>query len=92
MNHTLLQKVRCTLSNGGLDKKFWAKVVSYASHLINWLPSAAIGCKTPMEMWSEKHAQDHDSIRVFGCPAYYHVKNNKLYPRARKAIFVGFKS
>ncbi|KAH9797006.1 hypothetical protein KPL71_005721 [Citrus sinensis] len=91
MNRTLLEKVRCMLSNAGLDKKFWAEAVSYASHLVNRLPSAAIGGKTPMEMWSEKHAQDYDSLRVFGCPAYYHVKDGKLDPRARKAIFVGFK-
>ena len=79
------------LSNAGLDKKFWAETVSYASHLVNRLPSAAIGGKTPMEMWSGKHAQDYDSLRVFGCPAYYHVKDGKLDPRARKIIFVGFK-
>ncbi|KAH9783426.1 hypothetical protein KPL71_009306 [Citrus sinensis] len=66
MNRTLLEKVRCMLSNAGLDKKFWAKAVSYACHLINQLPSAAIG-------------------------AYYHVKDGKLDPHARKAIFMGFK-
>ena len=65
--------------------------MSYASHLVNRLPSAAIGGKTPMEMWSGKHAQDYNSLRIFGCPAYYHVKDGKLDPRARKAIFVGFK-
>ncbi|KAH9656608.1 hypothetical protein KPL70_022746 [Citrus sinensis] len=59
-------QVRCMLSNAGLDKKFWAEVVSCASHLVNRLPSAAIR-------------------------AYYHVKDSKLDPRARKAIFVGFK-
>ncbi|KAH9753489.1 Integrase catalytic domain-containing protein [Citrus sinensis] len=91
MNRTLLEKVRYMLSNAGLDKKFWAKAVSYASHLVNRLPSAAIGGKTPMEMWSGKYAQDYDSLRVFGCPAYYHVKDGKLDPRARKVIFVGFK-
>ena len=50
MNRTLLEKVRCMLSNAGLDKKFWAEAVSYASHLVNQLPSAAIGGKTPMEI------------------------------------------
>ncbi|KAH9657232.1 retrovirus-related pol polyprotein from transposon TNT 1-94-like protein [Citrus sinensis] len=40
---------------------------------------------------SGKHAQDYDSLRIFGCPAYYHVKDGKLDPRARRAIFVGFK-
>ena len=44
-----------------------------------------------MKMWSGKHAQDYDSLCIFGCPAYYHVKDGKRDPRARKAIFVGFK-
>ncbi|KAH9696084.1 hypothetical protein KPL71_023037 [Citrus sinensis] len=91
MNRTLLENVRCILSNASLDKKFWAEVVSYASHLVNWLPSTATGGKTPMEIWSGKHAQDYDSLRIFGCPAYYHVKDGKLDLRARKAIFLGFK-
>ncbi|KAH9770422.1 hypothetical protein KPL71_012370 [Citrus sinensis] len=91
MNRTLLEKVQCMLSNAGLDKKFWAEAVSYASHLVNRLPSIAIGGKTPIEMWSGKHAQDYYSLRIFGCPAYYHVKDGKLDSRARKAIFVGFK-
>ena len=28
---------------------------------------------------------------VFGCPTYSHVKEDKLHPRARKCVFVGFK-
>ncbi|KAH9716239.1 Integrase catalytic domain-containing protein [Citrus sinensis] len=91
MNRTLLEKVQCMLSNAGLDKKFWAEAMSYASHLINRLPFTAIRGKTHIEMLSEKHAQDYDSLRIFGCPAYYHVKDGKLDPRARKTIFVGFK-
>ncbi|KAH9689155.1 Integrase catalytic domain-containing protein [Citrus sinensis] len=91
MNRTLLEKVWCMLSNAGLDKKFWAESVNYASHLVNRLPSAAIGGKTLMEMWSGKYAQDYDSLRIFGCPSYYHVKDGKLDSRATKTIFVGFK-
>ncbi|KAH9689071.1 hypothetical protein KPL70_015335 [Citrus sinensis] len=91
MNRTLLEKVRCMLSNAGLDKKFWAESMNYASHLVNRLPSAAIGGKTLMEMWSGKYAQDYDSLRIFGCPSYYHVKDGKLDSRAKKTIFVGFK-
>ena len=78
-------------SNASLGKTFWVEAVSYASHLINRLPSAIIRGKTPMEMWSGKRAQDYNSIHVFRCLPYYHVKNDKLDPRARKAIFVGFK-
>ena len=46
MNRTLLEKVRCMLSNASLGKQFWAEAVMYASHLINRLPSAALNGKT----------------------------------------------
>ena len=92
MNRTLLEKVRCMLSNAGLGKQFWAKAVMYASHLINRLPSAALNGKTPLEVWSGKPANDYDTLRVFGCTAYYHVKESKLDPRAKKALFMGVTS
>ena len=91
LNRSLLEKIRCLLSQSGLEKIFWAEALTYASHLINRLPSSAIEGKTPMEMWSGKPAHDYDQLKVFGCPAYYHVRTDKLEPRARKAIFVGFK-
>ena len=92
MNRTLLEKVRCMLSNAGLGKQFWAEAVMYASHLINRLPSAALNGKTPLEVWSEKHINDYDTLHVFGSTAYYHVKESKLDPRAKKALFMGVTS
>jgi len=38
-----------------------------------------------------KAASDYNMLRVFGCPTYYHVSGEKLEPRARKAVFLGFK-
>ncbi|KAK4428874.1 hypothetical protein Salat_1187300 [Sesamum alatum] len=35
---------------------------------------------------------DYDSLHVFGSTAYYHVKESKLDPRAKKAIFLGITS
>ena len=90
MNRTLLEKVRCMLSNAGLGKAFWAEAVTYACHLINRLPAAANEGKTPMEVWSGKPATNYDSLRIFGSPAYFHVRESKLDPRAKKAIFLGF--
>ncbi|KAH9659029.1 hypothetical protein KPL70_023708 [Citrus sinensis] len=89
MNRTILEKVRCMLSNAGLGKEFWAEAVVYACHLINRLPSTAIKGRTPMEMWTGKPATDYNSLHVFGSTAYYHVKESKLDPRAKKALFMG---
>ncbi|TQD80318.1 hypothetical protein C1H46_034116 [Malus baccata] len=80
------------LSQLGLSKSFWAEAVTYACHIINRLPSAAIQGKTPMEVWIKKPSTDYDYIHIFGSPAYFHVIENKLDPRAKKAIFLGFSS
>jgi len=91
MNRTLLEKVQCMLSNTGLPKNFWAEALAYACYLVNRLHSSAIGGKTPLKVWSGKAAQDYDLLRIVGCPAYYHVKEDKLDPRVKKRVFVGFK-
>ena len=44
-----------------------------------------------MEVQSEKAAQDYDMLMIFGCLDYYHVKEDKLDPRAKKAVFLSFK-
>jgi len=30
-------------------------------------------------------------LRMVGCPAYYHIKEDKLDLRVKKRVFVGFK-
>jgi len=50
MNCSLLEKIRCLLSNAQLDKLFWAETLEYASHLMNRLSSTAIGSKTPLDI------------------------------------------
>lgn len=62
MNRTLLEKVRCMLSNAGLGKELWAEAVTYACHIVNRLPSSAIDGKTPLEKWFGKRATDYDSL------------------------------
>ena len=44
-----------------------------------------------MKVWSGKVAQDYDSFQIFGYPAYYHIKEDKLGPRVRKGVFVSFR-
>lgn len=90
MNRTLVDKVRCMLSQSRLSKVFWAEALSYASYIINRLPASALDGKTPKEVWSGQPVYNYDSLHIFGCPAYFHVNESKLDPRAKKAIFMGF--
>ncbi len=91
MNRTIISRARCMLSNAGMHRRFWAEAVSTACYLINRSPNIAIDKKTPIEVWSGSPA-DYSELRVFGCPAYAHVDNGKLEPRAIKCIFLGYKS
>ncbi|KAM2653491.1 hypothetical protein EV2_025125 [Malus domestica] len=45
-----------------------------------------------MKVWTGKPSTYYDYIHIFGSPAYFHVTENKLDPRAKKAIFLGFSS
>ena len=79
------------MTHSGLPRSFWAETLVYASHLVNRLSCTAIDGKTPLEHWFGSVTSDYESLWIFGCPAYYHVNDGKLNPRARKAVFVGFR-
>jgi len=91
MNRTLLERARCLISNAGLTKDFWAEALNMACYIVNRAPSAAIDFKTPEEVWSGTPA-DYSNFKIFGCPAYMHVNEGKLEPRAKKCIFLGYAS
>ena len=91
MDRTIISRARCMLSNAGMHRGFWAEAASTACYLINRSPNIAIDKKTPIDVWSGSPA-DYSELRVFGCPAYAHVDNGKLEPRAAKCIFLGYKS
>ncbi|KAG8489524.1 hypothetical protein CXB51_017540 [Gossypium anomalum] len=91
MNKTIMEKVRCMLSNVNLPKSFWAEVASIACFLINRSPSVTIEKKTPQEVWSG-NPTNYSNLKIFGCPAYAHVDNGKLEPRSIKCVFLGYKA
>ena len=86
-----MEKVRYLLSNASIDKSFWAEAIEYASHLLNRLPTIAIGGKTSLKIWSGGAACDHNSLRVFSCPAYVDVKKDMLDSKVNKLVFLGYK-
>ena len=77
------------ISNAGLTKDFWAEAINMACYVVNRAPSAALNFKTPEEAWSGTPA-DYSDLKIFGCPAYMHVNEGKLEPRAKKCIFLGY--
>ena len=72
-----------------MPKQFWGEAVSKMCYLINRTLSTAIDFKTPQEVWLGK-PPSFDNLKVFGCVAYAHVKQDKLDPRAKKCVFLGY--
>ncbi|KAJ9546957.1 hypothetical protein OSB04_019500 [Centaurea solstitialis] len=77
MNRTILEKVRCMLSNSKMPKSFWAEAASTACYLINRSPSVALEKKTPMEVWSGSPT-DYTDLKIFGCPALWCPETKKI--------------
>ena len=45
--------------------------------------------KHPWRYGLKNLQNDYDTLHVFGFTTYYHVKESKLDPRAKKALFMG---
>ncbi|KAG8477605.1 hypothetical protein CXB51_030323 [Gossypium anomalum] len=78
MNRTIMEKVRCMLSNANLAKSFWAEAASTAYFLINRSPSVAIEKKTPQEVWSDNPA-NYSDLKIFGCPAKVVISRDVVF-------------
>ena len=84
MNQTLMEKARFMRTSANLAAEFCAEALSTAAYLVNRSSSSEIKCKIPEEMWSGQ-LDDCSVLRIFGCTAYAHVKNDE-----RKCIFLGY--
>lgn len=89
MNRTLLERVRCMLCGAGMARKFWGEAMSTAAYLINKCQSSAKNFKSPDELWSGKKPE-YSHLKVFGCQAFAHVRQDKLQPRAVKCVMLGY--
>ena len=91
MNMTLLERARCMISNAGLwhQRDLWVEAASIACYLVNRSPHSTLDFKVPEEIWSG-NLVDYSNLRIFGCPAYAHVNDGKLAPRAVECIFLGY--
>ncbi|KAH9678917.1 hypothetical protein KPL71_025907 [Citrus sinensis] len=89
MNRTLMDKVRCLLIHSKLPQSLWAETLMTACYLVNRSPSSGIDFKTPVELWSGR-AANYSDLKIFGCPAFAHIKQGKLEPRALKCVFLGY--
>ena len=86
MNRIISDKVRSILSSSKPSLNFWAEAAHTVLYLINRILTLAIGFKVPLEKWIV-HLVKLANLRVFGCLAYAHAKDDKLKPKAIKCSF-----
>lgn len=75
-----------------LSHSFWAEAVSTACYLQNCSFTSALSNTTPFELWTGMKP-DIRNLRIFGCPAYSHIpeeKRTKLDTKTLKCIFIGY--
>ena len=90
-NRTLLDMVRCMLSNSSLPKFLWGEALRIAAYILNQVPSKSAP-KTPYEIWSRKKLSLHH-FHVWGCKSEvrpYNPQSKKLDPKTIGGFFVGY--
>ncbi|RDX98967.1 hypothetical protein CR513_18044, partial [Mucuna pruriens] len=92
MNRTLIERVRCMLSEAKLPKHFWGETLYTTVHVINLSPTIALNTEVPDKIWFGKDVK-YDHLRVFGCKAFVHVpkdERSKLDMKTRQCIFIEY--
>ncbi|KAJ9696926.1 hypothetical protein PVL29_008922 [Vitis rotundifolia] len=90
-NRTLLDMVRCMLSNSSLPEFLWGEALRTVAYILNQVPSKSVP-KTPYELWSGKKPSLHH-FHVWGCKAEvrpYNPQSKKLDPKTISGFFVGY--
>lgn len=76
-------------SISGLGREWWVGSIATSCCLVNRSPYSSLDRETPFRIWSGEHA-DYEKLKLFRFIAYYHVKDNKLDRRVKKAIFLEY--
>jgi hypothetical protein len=90
----LLNVGRSLLFQSKLPKQFWSYAVMHAAYIINRVTTPLLHSKSPYHLLYGK-PPDLSELKVFGSLCYastLHIHRTKLDPRARKCIFLGYKS
>lgn len=97
-NRHILETTWVLLFGAHIPHHFWVDAVAIAVHLLNKMPSKALGFKTPLQVLSSYVSIPTKMMlppRVLGCVAYVHLhkdQHTKLDPCVVRCIFLGYGS
>lgn len=92
VNRSIMDKVRCMLTESGLPKPFWGEAANKAVYLLNRCPAKAINFKIPEELW-RGYSVSVNHLRIFGSKVFAHIpkeKRRKLDNPGREGVFVSY--
>ncbi|PKI59578.1 hypothetical protein CRG98_019987 [Punica granatum] len=92
MNRTIVEIVRCMLSQAKLSKSFWGEAMRTTVDLINLTPLVTLDGDVPQQVWTDKEVS-YKHLRVFGWRAFVHIprdERSKLDAKAKQCIFLGY--
>ena len=76
MNHTIVERTRCLLSQAKLPRSFWGEAMSTAVDVINLSPCYPLNGDVPERVWTGKDVS-YEHLRVFGCRAFVHIPKDE---------------
>ncbi|KAK9688540.1 hypothetical protein QE152_g35275 [Popillia japonica] len=92
-NRTIMNRARCLLAEGMLDKSYWPECVYTAAYLGNRLLTNTSIRKTPYEIFFKKRP-DVTNLHLYGSKAYIRIpeecRTSKLNSKAVKGILIGY--
>lgn len=90
-NRTIMNMVRCLLTEKNMPKMFWPEAAKWTCHVLNRSMTNAVKDMVPEECWSGiKPSVSY--FRVFGCIGHVHIPEQrriKLDNRSRKCVLLG---
>ena len=89
LNQTILEMTRSMLFDIELLRSFWIFAVNYSQEILNRLPTRTLFEDITLYKAFYQRKPSVVYLRVFGCPVYMYIPNNKQEKLDAKAI-VGF--
>ena len=77
MNRTLIERVRCLLSQAKLPRSFWGEALNTVVHVLNLSPCVPLQFDVPNRVWTGKDVF-YNHLWVFGCKAFVHIPKDEI--------------